>query len=606
MNEIISSELEIYLYKSIVKETWVKKNLPNLYNFIFELNGESFSEKVFLYLNSFDKVGKCKICNNTTKFLSISRGYRTYCSKKCSNNDIELVEKKLDNFKKNCLEKWGVDNPMKNGEVVKRLIEVQKTQNLEEKKEKIKKVFLEKWGVDNPSKLDWVKEKKIKTTLKKYNVKNPFQSEEIKNKIVKTNLEKYGVEHPAFSDDITQKKQKTLLDRFGVDNPMKNENVKNKFKETCLQKWGVEHPRKSEAINNKIRQKTIDQHNNSLESIGSPIRVLDITDIFIVNCQKCSQTSSIYKTTFAVRKRFDEIICTVCNPISANTSVIESSLFEFISSLYFGEIIKNVKIEKKEIDIYIPELKIGFEFNGIYWHSSKFKDKSYHQSKRLHFENLDIKVFQIWEDDWRFKKEVVKSMIKNRLGLSNKKIGARKCEIKKIEDNSIVKNFLEENHIQGFVGSKYKIGLFFRDELVSLMTFGELRKSLGQKSQEGHWELLRFCNKIDYNVVGGASKLFANFVKSEKPKKIVSYSKNDYSTGHVYKILNFELNVETAQNYYYVVGGKRVGRFNFRKDKLVQEGFDPNLSEEKIMESRGFYKIWDTGNKKWVWSNSLD
>lgn len=603
MTDIEKAELEIYLSKPIVKETWTKKNLPNLYSLLKDFDGETFSEKVYLFQNN-SNTGKCKVCKSRTKFLSVTRGYRIYCSKSCSNNDPELIDQKNENFKKNFLEAWGVENPMQSEHFREKFF--QKIKNLDYKSitEKNKQIFLEKWGVDNPSKLDWVKEKKAKTTMENWNVENPFQSEKIKEKIIQTNLEKWGVEHNSQIEEIAKKKIETNLKRYGVENPNQSPEIREKSKKVWLEKWGVDHPRKSEEINNKIKKKTIDAHNESFESIGSPIRVIDITDMFVVHCQKCFETSSIHKTTFAVRKRFDEIVCTNCNPLTANNSANEIALFEFISSLYSGEIIQNIKIEKKEIDIYLPELKLGFEFNGIYWHSSKFKDRNFHQMKEKHFDNLGIRLFQIWEDDWRYKKEIIKSMIKHRLGLSDKKIGARKCQVKMIEDNSIIRNFLEENHIQGFVGSKYKVGLFFENELVSLMTFGELRKSLGQKSQEGHWELLRFCNKLGYNIVGSASKLFKIFIENESPKQIISYSKNDYSSGDIYKILNFEYAGETSQNYYYVVGGKRINRFNFRKDKLIKEGFDPNLSEEKIMQSRGFFKIWDSGNKKWIWKQN--
>ena len=603
MTEIEKNEFEIYLSKPIVKESWVKKNLTNLYNLLKDSEGEIFSEKVYIYLNQ--ETGKCKVCQSKTKFLSVVRGYRTYCSKTCANNDPELVSQKNDNFKKNFFEKWGVENPMQSEKHREKFFEKIKDVDYKSLAKKHKEDFLEKWGVDNPSKLDWVKEKKSKTTLQNWNVENPFQSEKIKEKIKETNLKKWGVEHNSQSKQLNQKRIETNLIKYGVANPYQNPEIREKSKKTLLEKWGVDHPRKSDEINNKIKMKTIDNHNSFLELSDSPVRVIDITDMFILSCRNCSQIFSIYKPTFAVRKRFDEVICTICNPPSSNKSLAENSLFEFISSLYSGEIIQNKKIDNKEIDIYLPELNLGIEFNGVYWHSSKFRDKNYHQKKRKHFEILGINLIQIWEDDWSFKKDIIKSMIRHRLGLSGNKIMARKCLIIKIEDNTLVRNFLEENHIQGFVGSKFKVGLFYGEELVSLMTFGELRKSLGQKAKNGHWELLRFCNKIGYNVVGAASRLFKNFIESESPEQIISYSKNDYSTGEIYKILNFEYGGETVQNYYYVISGKRINRFNFRKDKLIREGYDANLTEEKIMESRGFFKIWDTGNKKWIWNKNI-
>jgi hypothetical protein len=194
-------------------------------------------------------------------------------------------------------------------------------------------------------------------------------------------------------------------------------------------------------------------------------------------------------------------------------------------------------------------------------------------------------------------------MIINRIKYSNK-IWARKCEIKEIYDNKLVRSFLNENHIQGFIGSKFKVGLFFENELVSLMTFGEMRKSLGQKSKKNTYELLRFCNKLNYSVVGGASKLFSYFTKNNEVSEIISYSLNSYSDGNLYKNLNFELIGNTSLNYYWCKNGIRYHRFNFRKDKLVKMGYDPSKTEVNIMNDLGYYRIFDCGSKKWIYKNN--
>lgn len=81
-----------------------------------------------------------------------------------------------------------------------------------------------------------------------------------------------------------------------------------------------------------------------------------------------------------------------------------------------------------------------------------------------------IRVIHIWEDDWTYKQDIVKSQVKNLLGFSNR-IWARKCQIKEV-DVKECRLFLEENHIQGFINSNLKIGLYYGDdELISLMTF---------------------------------------------------------------------------------------------------------------------------------------
>ena len=192
-------------------------------------------------------------------------------------------------------------------------------------------------------------------------------------------------------------------------------------------------------------------------------------------------------------------------------------------------------------------------------------------------------------------------MILNKLGKTPNKIFARKTIIKVIDDNKLVRDFLDKNHIQGFVGSKIKIGLFYNNELVSLMTFGNLRKSLGQKSEEGSYELLRFCNVLNTTVIGGASKLFKYFLNNYNPNQIISYSDLSRSNGNMYQQLGFKLSHNSDPNYYYIIDDVRKHRFNFRKDRLVKEGFNPNKTEIQIMNERGFYRIFDCGMQKWIY-----
>jgi hypothetical protein len=214
-------------------------------------------------------------------------------------------------------------------------------------------------------------------------------------------------------------------------------------------------------------------------------------------------------------------------------------------------------------------------------------------------EKNGIQLIHIYEDDWLYKQDIVKSMILNKLGKTSNKIYARKCEIREITDNKLVREFLDKNHVQGFIGSKIKIGLFYKDELVSLMTFGKRRVAMGKKtSDEGEFELLRFCSKLNTNVVGGGNKLFKHFVKNYDPKIITTYVDRSWSQGNLYKQLGFKCEGKTEPNYYYIIDRIRHHRFNFRKDVLVKEGYDPELTEHKIMLNRKIYRIFDSGNLK--------
>jgi hypothetical protein len=250
-----------------------------------------------------------------------------------------------------------------------------------------------------------------------------------------------------------------------------------------------------------------------------------------------------------------------------------------------------------EVDILIPKLNLGIEFNGVYWHSEFFKENNYHYNKYKQCLDNGLDLIQVWEDDWIYKKDIIKSIILNKMKLTPDKIWARNCDIKEVND-STCKTFLNSNHIQGWCVSSKRIGLFYKGELVSLMTFGKLRKSLGQSSKENEWELLRFCSKLNTSVVGGASKILDFFIKNNSVKKIISYSRNDYSSGNLYQKLNFKRSGYNT-SYYWVVDKIRQNRWNFRKDKLVKMGYNPDKTEVEIMHELKSYRAFDSGNTKW-------
>lgn len=286
--------------------------------------------------------------------------------------------------------------------------------------------------------------------------------------------------------------------------------------------------------------------------------------------------------------------CVSCgNTLSKN----EISILEYVKDLGFEVIHRDRNLLKnKEIDILIPELKIAIEYNGLYWHSEEYIDKECHLNKTELCESLGYKLIHIFEDEWLFKQDIVKSRLNNLLGKSNK-IAARKCDVRYI-DNKTKKEFLEKNHIQGTSKSKVSIGLFFDDELVSVMTFGK-RPTLNKHE----WELIRFCNKLNTSVIGGASKLFKFFIKNHNPNEIVSYADRRWSNGNLYKKLNFSHIYNTNPNYFYVINKKRENRFKYQKHKLVKDGYDENMSEHEIMLSKGIYRIYDSGNMKFIYKS---
>lgn len=280
----------------------------------------------------------------------------------------------------------------------------------------------------------------------------------------------------------------------------------------------------------------------------------------------------------------------------------EIELFDFVKSLDDSAIHSDKKIlNGAELDIYCENSKIAFEYNGLFWHSEKQgKTKNYHLDKTKMCEKKGIRLIHIFSDEWETKQEIIKKRIKHLFGKSETRIYARNCEVKEINKKTKSK-FLNEYHLQGNDKSKVAYGLYYKNNLVSVATFGKLRLNMGHKTSESDvWELYRFCGE---NVIGGFSKLLKRFIGEQKPQKIITYSDRNWTPfqdDSFYGKVGFSFVSYTKPNYYYMFKyKKRENRFNFRKSILVKQGYDANKSEMQIMLENGYDIIWDTGNLKY-------
>ena len=309
---------------------------------------------------------------------------------------------------------------------------------------------------------------------------------------------------------------------------------------------------------------------------------------------KCGNEFSIQTQLIRLRCDKSEEICTFCNKINHYK---ENELLKYLKSIYKGDIIKNYR-DKLEIDFYLPELVIGFEFNGLYWHSELYKDSDYHILKTKHFRERNITIVNIWEDDWLYKRKIVESIIKSKLGIFDTKINARDCLFVEISDSEC-KKFLNENHIQGWCVSKYRYGLIFNGVLTSIITLGKERLNLGKKNNNiENLELIRYATKINTKVVGGFSKIIKNITKIINIKKILTYSDISMFNGDVYLKNGFKFLHESKPGYSYIINGIRKNRFSFNKSKLLKLGYTSSKSEKEIMFENNFYRIYDCGNSK--------
>lgn len=564
---------------------YINNNIPS------EIVDEPMSIKLYYFFNDIKEPLNCS-CGKHRSYIGFKNGFRPTCGdKKC------FVEKR----KQTCLDKYGVDNPKKSKQIIKKEQENIKLKwdgehflKSNQIKEKFKSTMLEKYGVEWAQQSDLINKKSLETWLNNPN-REEINKKRTEKLINKTDKEK---------KEIDNKKKKTIEENFGSYENFIDYRL-DKIKQSSIEKYDTDHHFKSP----EVAKKRIDSYINNkiksvIDSLPNHISYIDrsyndgLTDTrFDLLCGNCKNEFTINRQLLFFRLKDNEDLCLNCNPILSGTSKSEKQVLSFIEENYFGEIKSNTKIDSMELDIYLPELNIGIEFNGLYWHSEIYKDKKYHINKTNFFKQKGISVLHIWEDDWMFRKDIVKSIILNRLGRSEK-IYARQCSIKEIKDNKLVNEFLESNHLQGFVGSKIKIGLFYKDELVSLMTFGSVRKSMGSKDTGGDFELLRFCNRLNTTIVGGGSKLLKWFKENIEYKSVISYCDLSRYDGRFYLNLGFEQESITDPNYYWVVDDQRKHRFNFRKDRLVSLGYDKNKTEIQIMNELGYYRIFDCGSLK--------
>ena len=289
--------------------------------------------------------------------------------------------------------------------------------------------------------------------------------------------------------------------------------------------------------------------------------------------------------------------CPLC---SKSQSREEEDFVQFIKDIIGEPTKRNYRLDGKELNVYVPARKLGFEFTDFYWHSDKFRDKNFHLQKLHHFQDRGIRVYFIDSWDWRHKNGIIKDQIKSILGL-NKTIYARKTTVKLVplvEE----KAFLQNNHIQGYTSSSFTMGLYYEDTLVSLLSFVKSKKNLNQ--QVDSLELLRSCSALDIDVVGGFSKLLKaseTYIQENLPDVSVLTTVADLmlSDGEIYTKCGFTLHHTSKPSYYYIYKNQKYNRYRFRKSSLLKtfpEVAKPELTEFKITDKLHAYRIWNCGN----------
>lgn len=476
--------------------------------------------------------------------------------------------------------------PLKNGPWFKEYTKnhVPKKKHTEETKQKISKSCRE-------------------MSLQKYGVENPFQSPEIKQKIEKTNLKRYGVKNYAQTDNW-RAYAKTLKH---------SDDTKLKIKSTNQSRYGANSFTASDLGKQLIRQKNIQRYyktwNNYIQSLqNSHIDCLTSEEEFYRSTSitfKCQLCNTVWQETGKIRG-----VCEPCQiKISqAGRSKLEASLFKWLTvagiPFVTNKIFTNSNNKKYSLDVYFEEHSLGIEMNGLWWHSELHgkKDKHYHLDKLSFFQQQGVRVINIFEDEWNNKAHIIKSKILHILKTSHtSKIFARKCTIREITARDC-REFIENNHIQGFTPAQIYLGAYYRDVLVGCMTFIPVGR-FSKISSKTEFELVRFVTDTSLSIPGLGGKLLKHFIRNYVSTKIVSYADRRFTDDsvNIYTQLSFLFIGYTPPNYYYIRGSRRFNRVRFQKHKLqsILPKFDVTKSEWENMKNNGYDRLWDCGHLKY-------
>lgn len=452
-----------------------------------------------------------------------------------------------------------------------------------------------KYGVSNALNRDGRQLFKVEEKFEqKYGVRFPGLSPEINEKRITTTLERWGTTCSLTNPEIAAKSKKTLLAKYGVDNYAKS---------TEFLKQVITEPDKADmcrAFRDNPRQFILDNFPDRSPTLGELSKKCGIKESSVGWILDLADCHDIISYTYS--KMEDEVYSFLIKELGTDLK-IERNTFKIITPY--------------ELDLFLPDYNFAIECDPTVTHNSTLpgwssndepKSTTYHKLKTDLCENKGIFLYHIFGYDWSHHREVVESMLRNVIKTTPSRIFARKTILKQVSDHDAM-NFLNTNHRQGGAHSKIRIGLYENDELVSLMTFSKMRPTIGTGKENlvDCYELVRFCNKLNTNVIGGASKLFNYFINTFDPYEVRSFSDRAHTKGSLYTTLGFTYDHTTDPGYMWVdlKTDQGFARNNAQKSNikkfLKDDSIDLTKTEVQIMAEHNYVQVFDSGVKLWIW-----
>lgn len=428
----------------------------------------------------------------------------------------------------------------------------------DEVNKKREQTSVQKYGVSHALKLKSFQNKQQLTNLLKRGVRFPAQCEKVKQKTIKTNIKKYGESVASKTCEVKKKTAETNREKYGYSSATKNPAVKKKTISTLRKKF------KNEQIVNISQCPGIQEKVRKTRIAKKQIRLIDGKSLREIAAQKgCGYTT--------LTQKYNMFGPAFVAKYEVAQTQIEQQIRYLLEELDVS-FIQNKKLKSIKPDFYIPAKKLVIECDGLYWHSDAKLETPHHLKRKKIYNELKLTSLFFREDEIAHKFPIVKSIIKNKVGLS-RRIFAHRCSLDTTKTNH---DFFHENHLMGKGQGRIYV-LKYQNEIICAI-------QVKWKSKKNKiLEISRFAPKIDCLVFGGFSKLVSHVVKVEQPQKIITFIDLRYGSGTNLPKLGWK-HTSTNLSFKWCKNRETAHRLTFPRNTGYQNGYQ---------------KIWDCGQARY-------